>query len=67
MSGDEMIKAAVALFGERGHITALASALGVDRTQVWRWAKLREIPGPAAAAITCWLDRGAPPTNTKGP
>lgn len=60
MTGDEMIKNAVVLFGEPGHITALASKLGVDRTQIWRWAKLKEIPGPAAAAIQCWIDTKKP-------
>ena len=60
MSGDEMIAAAIKLYGERGHINALANALGVARTQVWRWSKQQEIPGPAAAAIQCWLKSGKP-------
>ena len=60
MTGDGMIAAAVTLFGERGHVTALAEALDVDRTQVWRWSKLTEIPGPVAAAIECWLKSEKP-------
>ena len=58
MTGDEMIAAAVKLFGERGHVTALATALRVDRTQVWRWSKLNAVPGPVEAAIQCWLKQG---------
>lgn len=57
MTGAEMIAAAIKLYGERGHVTALAEALDVDRSQVWRWSRLKEIPGPAAAAIKCWLDQ----------
>jgi transposase-like protein len=57
MSGNEMIQAAVMLFGSPGHVTALAERLGVDRTQVWRWSKQKKIPGPAAAAIKCWLEQ----------
>lgn len=56
MTGTEMVAAAIKLYGERGHMTALANALGVDRAQVYRWAKLKAIPGPAAAAIRCWLE-----------
>lgn len=60
MTGDELKEAAVKLFGERGWQSALASRLGVDRTQIWRYVSNNRVPGPVAAAVECWLENGAP-------
>lgn len=60
MTGAEMVSAAIKLFGEHGYITALAEALRVDRATVFRWVKLKEIPGPVEAAIRCWTENGPP-------
>lgn len=59
MTPDELKSAAIEIWGERGWITSLASALSVDRTQVWRWinGNTRAVPGPVSAAVNCWLTR----------
>lgn len=55
MTADELKAIAVEIWGERGWITALASALGVDRTQIWRYINGNVIPGPVQAAVRCWI------------
>ena len=58
MTPSELKAAAIKLFGERGWVTALATALKVDRTQVWRYINGKgPIPGPVEAAVSCWLER----------
>lgn len=58
MSPDDLRRAGIELFGERGWMAALSSALGVERTQVWRYLNNRTpIPGPVAAAVDCWVRR----------
>lgn len=57
MTGAEMKAAAIELFGEAGWRSRLAEALDVDKAQPGRWYDLDRVPGPAAAAIRCWLDR----------
>jgi len=55
---EELKSGAIEIWGERGWITALSAALGVDRTQVWRYLNsqtVNGVPGPVAAAMTCWL------------
>lgn len=60
MTGEALKEAAIKLFGERGWQAALAAHLGVDRTQVWRYVTTGKVPGPVAAAVTCWLKSGTP-------
>ncbi len=56
MTPDELKSASLEIWGERGWVAALASSLGIDRTQVWRYINSRSpLPGPVAAAIACWL------------
>ena len=62
MTGDELKRAGIKLFGERGWQSALARHLGVDRTQIWRYVTNNRIPGPVIAAVKCWLKHG-PPTD----
>jgi transposase-like protein len=56
MTAEELRRAAIALFGERGWMSRLAEALGVDRSTVSRWFGGLPIPGPAAAAVTALLE-----------
>lgn len=58
MSGEELKQAAIKLFGDKGWQTSLADALKIDRTQVWRYVKHDKVPGPVAAAVSCWLRNG---------
>jgi hypothetical protein len=51
---EELRRAAIALFGERGWMSRLAEALGVDRSSVSRWFAGLPVPGPVAAAVTAW-------------
>lgn len=67
MSPEELKAAAIKLFGERGWSSALATHLGVDRTQVWRYINGKtDVPGPVAAAVRCWLRSGKPPDSSTG-
>ena len=60
MTGEELKQAGIRLFGERGWQSALALHLGIDRTQIWRYVSTGSVPGPVAAAVTCWIENGAP-------
>ena len=55
MSAEELRRAAILIFGERGWMSRLAEALGVDRSTVSRWFAGLPIPGPVAAAVRAWL------------
>lgn len=56
MSPAELRSACVKLYGERGWQTKLATALDVDGSTVRRWTSgAVPVPGPAAAAIRCFL------------
>jgi hypothetical protein len=55
MSAEELRQAAILLFGERGWMSRLSEALGVDRSSVSRWFAGLPVPGPVAAAVTAWL------------
>jgi hypothetical protein len=56
LTAEELRRAAIALFGERGWMSRLSEALGVDRSSVSRWFAGLPVPGPAAAAVTAWLE-----------
>jgi transcriptional regulator with XRE-family HTH domain len=56
MTAEELRVAAIALFGERGWMSRLAEALGVDRSTVSRWFAGLPVPGPAAAAVSAMLE-----------
>ena len=55
MTAEELRRAAIVLFGERGWMSRLAEALGVDRSSVSRWFAGLPVPGPTAAAVSAWL------------
>ena len=56
MKPPELREAGLELYGERGWQTRLAEALQVDGSTVRRWISgAVSIPGPAAAAVRCFL------------
>ena len=55
MTAEELRRAAILLFGERGWMSRLAEALDVDRSTASRWFAGVPIPGPVAAALNGWL------------
>lgn len=55
MTAEELRRAAITLFGERGWMSRLAESLGVDRSSVSRWFAGLPVPGPVAAAMRAWL------------
>ena len=57
MTGKELREAAIRLYGDRGWQSMLASDLGIDRTQVWRYVNNNRVPGPVAAAVECWISK----------
>ncbi|TDR94599.1 helix-turn-helix domain-containing protein [Enterovirga rhinocerotis] len=71
MTADGLRAAAIEIWGERGWTSSLSAALGVERTQVWRYLNGRTpVPGPVRAAVTCWLacyrrDGTRPPPQTE--
>ena len=56
MTAEELRRAAIVLFGERGWMSRLAEALGVDRSSVSRWFAGLPVPGPVAAAVGAWME-----------
>ena len=56
MTAEELRRAAITLFGEKGWMSRLAEALGVDRSSVSRWFAGLPVPGPVAAAVRAWLE-----------
>ena len=67
MTGEELKNIAINFWGERGYVNALALALGVDRTQVWRYIRGNTIPGPVRAAVIAWRRRFAETGETPEP
>lgn len=58
MTADKLRKDAVELFGGAGWTSALAAALKIDRTTVYRYVHGQiPIPGPVEAVMACWLER----------
>ena len=55
MTGKELIQIAHKLYGEKGWQTAMAAALEVDASTIRRWVYANSVPGPAAAALRCFL------------
>lgn len=55
MTPEVLRQAAITLFGERGWMSRLSEALGVDRSSVSRWFAGLTVPGPVAAAVEAWL------------
>ncbi len=55
MTPENLRQAAITLFGERGWMSRLAEALGVDRSSVSRWFAGLPAPGPVVAAVEAWL------------
>ena len=55
MTPEELRRSAILIFGERGWMSRLAEALGVDRSTVSRWFAGLPIPGPVTAAVRAWL------------
>ncbi len=55
MTPEALRRAAITLFGERGWMSRLAEALGVDRSTVSRWFAGLPPPGPVVAAVEAWL------------
>ena len=55
MTPEALRQAAITLFGERGWMSRLAEALGVDRSSVSRWFAGLPVPGPVAAAVDAWM------------
>lgn len=58
MTPEQLAKAGVKLYGGWGWQTRMAEALGVDGSTVRRWVSgAVPIPGPAEAALKCFLER----------
>lgn len=55
MTPEALRRAAITLFGERGWMSRLAEALGVDRSTVSRWFAGLPVPGPVVVAVRAWL------------
>ena len=55
MTPEALRQAAITLFGERGWMSRLSEALGVDRSSVSRWFAGLPVPGPVAAAVSAWM------------
>ncbi len=54
MNTEDLESAGQLLFPEQGK-NALAAALGIDPSTLWRYAQRGRIPGPVSAAVAAWL------------
>jgi predicted DNA-binding transcriptional regulator AlpA len=54
MNAEDLESASQLLFPEQGK-NALAAALGIDPSTLWRYAQRGRIPGPVSAAVASWL------------
>lgn len=54
MTGDDLEAAEQLLFPIAGK-GALAAALGIERTTLWRYAKRGKVPGPVSSAVASWI------------
>jgi hypothetical protein len=55
MTAKRLIKIGQQLYGERGWQTKMAAALNVDTSTIRRWIYADAVPGPAAAALECFV------------
>lgn len=54
MSTEDLESAVQQLFPEQGK-NALAAALGIDPSTLWRYAQRGRVPGPVRAAVASWI------------
>lgn len=55
MTADDLKAYGIKTYGPRGWQSKLAARLGVHKSQVSRWARGADIPGPVSAAVKCWI------------
>ena len=55
MTAKDLIKIGQELYGQRGWQTKMAAALEVDTSTIRRWVYADSVPGPAAAALRCFM------------
>jgi hypothetical protein len=56
VTAKELVRIGHKLYGSHGWQTAMATALGVDTSTIRRWIYADSVPGPAAAALRCFLE-----------
>jgi hypothetical protein len=67
MTAQRLIDIGHALYGERGWQTKMAAALNVDTSTIRRWIYADAVPGPAAAALECFLREKKPKLRQRWP
>lgn len=55
MTAQRLIEIGQTIWGQRGWQTAMAAALEIDTSTIRRWIYADAVPGPAAAALECFL------------
>lgn len=55
MNARQLVEAGQFLYGERGWQQRMAAALHVDTSTIRRWMYANSVPGPAAAALACFI------------
>jgi hypothetical protein len=53
----ELIEIGQKLYKGHGWQTAMAAALEIDTSTIRRWIYADSVPGPAAAALRCFIER----------
>lgn len=62
MNAKRLVEIGHALYGERGWQTEMAAALEIDTSTIRRWMYADHVPGPAAAALECFMRERRKPT-----
>lgn len=55
MKAKDLVKIGQQLYGDRGWQTKMAASLEVDTSTIRRWMYADSVPGPAAAALKCFI------------
>jgi hypothetical protein len=55
MKAKELVEIGQRLYGNRGWQTKMAAALEIDTSTIRRWIYANSVPGPAAAALRCFV------------
>lgn len=57
MTAKELVEIGQKLYGGHGWQTAMAAALEIDTSTIRRWIYADSVPGPAAAALRCFVEK----------
>jgi hypothetical protein len=55
VNAKQLVKIGQELYGKRGWQSRMAASLEIDTSTIRRWMYADSVPGPAAAALKCFM------------